>query len=365
MTSSIAWPVSSVSWPASLTANLTSPPRLRSPAAPEAGEIGGQNTAAQLVMDVDIVRFRGWVSTSEQVSSVQVRSWNPTSKTAFVSTSSVNNPFASGNTVQSAVATAFGTPPPLVVTNVPLDTQSQGDTIANGVAAHLGGSTAEIEATVFGDPALKAGLAVSLANVGTPFDGKYVLTGVEHRWQGSTYFTDIRVDGSSSRSLWGLGGSAGRRATGPTIAGVVPAVVTNMKDPNNQGRAKLKFPWLSDDIESGWARIAMMGGGNARGSTWLPEVDDEVLVAFEQGDIRRPYIIGGLNNGVDALAVGSATVIDGTSGKIVERALVSRNGHSFAFLRWRQRFEDPDEDEAGHHRRPRRHQYQDLRLEHR
>ena len=180
-----------------------------------AGEIGDSNTAAQLVMDVDIVRFRGWVSTSEQVSSVQVRSWNPTSKTAFVSTSSVNNPFASGNTVQSGVATAFGTPPPLVVTNVPLDTQSQGDTIANGVAAHLGGSTAEIEATVFGDPALKAGLAVSLANVGTPFDGKYVLTGVEHRWQGSTYFTDIRVDGSSSRSLWGLGGSAGRRATGP------------------------------------------------------------------------------------------------------------------------------------------------------
>ena len=61
----------------------------------------------------------------------------------------------------------------------------------------------------------------------------------------------------------------------------------------------------------------MMGGGNARGSTWLPEVDDEVLVAFEQGDIRRPYVIGGLNNGVDVLAVGSATVIDGTSGKIV------------------------------------------------
>jgi uncharacterized protein involved in type VI secretion and phage assembly len=304
------------------------PPSVSS--APSAGDISDSNASGQLVMDVDIVRFRASVSSSEQVSSVQVRSWDAGNKTAFVSSQAVTNPYAQGYAMQSKAASAFGTPPPLVVTNVPLDTASQAQSMATGVAAHLGGSAAEIEATVHGNPALKAGQAVNLANVGTPFDGKYVLTGVQHRWQGATYFTEIRVDGTSSRSLWGLGG-AGGRPSGPSFPGVVPAVVTNMKDPKNQGRAKLKFPWLSDEVESNWARVALMGGGSMRGSTWLPEVDDEVLVAFEQGDIRRPYILGGLNNSKDALAVASSKVIDGTTGKIVERALVSRAGHSVAF----------------------------------
>jgi len=61
----------------------------------------------------------------------------------------------------------------------------------------------------------------------------------------------------------------------------------------------VKFPWLSADEASYWARIVSMGGGPDRGTFWLPEVNDEVLVAFMGGDFQQPVIIGALWNGVD------------------------------------------------------------------
>lgn len=81
------------------------------------------------------------------------------------------------------------------------------------------------------------------------------------------------------------------------IQGVVVGIVTDNEDPKDLGRVKLRFPWRDADDESYWARIATpMAGGNY-GAYFLPEVDDEVLVAFENGDIHNPYVVGGLWNG--------------------------------------------------------------------
>ncbi len=83
------------------------------------------------------------------------------------------------------------------------------------------------------------------------------------------------------------------------VYGVAAGIVTNNKDPEGLGRVKLKFPRLSDDNETDWVRTTTFMAGGGRGSFFLPEVGDEVLVAFENGDINRPYVIGGLWNGVD------------------------------------------------------------------
>jgi len=82
--------------------------------------------------------------------------------------------------------------------------------------------------------------------------------------------------------------------------GVVMGIVTNNQDPSNMARVRVKFPWLSDDNESWWARLATPMAGAGRGSYFLPEVNDEVLIAFEHGDVRFPYVLGGLWNGQDA-----------------------------------------------------------------
>jgi len=87
-----------------------------------------------------------------------------------------------------------------------------------------------------------------------------------------------------------------RRDGSGRVYGVGVAVVTNNKDPDGLGRVKLKFPWLSDDEESNWARVATPMAGKEMGLWLLPEVDDQVLVAFEHGDPAYPYVIGSLWN---------------------------------------------------------------------
>ena len=106
--------------------------------------------------------------------------------------------------------------------------------------------------------------------------------------------------------------------------GVFPALVTDLKDPDGQGRVKISLPWSPDSGGSGyevWARLATLMGGSNRGSWFIPDVNDEVLVAFEGGDIRRPYVVGGLWNGSDA----PPTSMDG-GGQNDIKMLRSRNG---------------------------------------
>lgn len=105
------------------------------------------------------------------------------------------------------------------------------------------------------------------------------------------------------------------------ITGVVIGIVTNNKDPDDLGRVKVKFPWLSDSDESNWARVMSPMAGNERGIYFLPEVDDEVLVAFEFGDINMPYVIGSLWNGKDKPPQANS------DGKNNMRIIKSRSGH--------------------------------------
>lgn len=109
------------------------------------------------------------------------------------------------------------------------------------------------------------------------------------------------------------------------INGVVIGIVTNNKDPDGMGRIKVTFPTLSDDDESFWARMSTLMAGKDRGSFFLPEVEDEVLVAFGHGDIDDPYIIGALWNGVDTPPETNS------DGKNNIRKIKSRSGHEIIF----------------------------------
>lgn len=104
---------------------------------------------------------------------------------------------------------------------------------------------------------------------------------------------------------------------GARIAGVVTAVVTNNQDPESLGRVKVRFPWLAADQESPWARVATPMAGAGGGMVVLPPVDAEVLVAFDQGDPRFPYVVGALwNQGAPPPADGSValSVVVGAAG---------------------------------------------------
>ena len=108
--------------------------------------------------------------------------------------------------------------------------------------------------------------------------------------------------------------------------GVVIGVVTNNKDPENLHRVKVQFPWLDASHESFWARVATPMAGKGRGLYFLPEVGDEVLVAFEHGAIDFPYVVGALWNGKDEPPESNA---DGAN---APRTLCSRSGHVIRLL---------------------------------
>lgn len=106
--------------------------------------------------------------------------------------------------------------------------------------------------------------------------------------------------------------------------GVFPALVSDIKDPDGQGRVKVTLPWSPDTGGARyevWARLSTFMAGNNRGSWFIPDVNDEVLVAFEGGDARRPYVIGALWNGSDA----PPDSMDG-AGNNYRKVLRSRNG---------------------------------------
>jgi uncharacterized protein involved in type VI secretion and phage assembly len=105
------------------------------------------------------------------------------------------------------------------------------------------------------------------------------------------------------------------------IFGVIPAIVTNNQDPENLGRVKVKFQHITGEDESNWARVVTFMAGQDRGAVFIPEVDDEVLVAFEQGNVVTPYVIGSLHNGSDTPPVAN------DDGENNIRTIKSRSGH--------------------------------------
>jgi uncharacterized protein involved in type VI secretion and phage assembly len=182
-----------------------------------------------------------------------------------------------------------------------------------------------VEGVARGNPALRAGTPVALANVGEPFQGRYTLTSTRHLFsEQAGYTTAFTISGRQDRSLFGLTSGPVLSQAAPT--GLVPGVVCDVRDPDDRSRVRLTFPWLDKDFTSGWARVVQPGAGPGRGAVLPPEVGDEVLVGFA-GDMDTPYVLGGLWNGVDKPPSLSVSTVDSNSGEVQVRALVSRTGH--------------------------------------
>lgn len=108
------------------------------------------------------------------------------------------------------------------------------------------------------------------------------------------------------------------------LRGVRVGVVTDNEDAEGMARVKLRYPWRDADDESYWARIAAPMAGADRGTYFLPEVGDEVLVAFENGDIHHPYVLGALWNGQEKPP-------ESNDGNNDVRTIRSRSGHELSF----------------------------------
>ncbi len=297
--------------------------------APATGEVGTDDPV-QLIWGDNLLEFRARISAVAQVSEVKVRGWDVTKKEAVIGKADATATNAELKLKPAELAEKVGGKT-LIVVDHPVGAQEAADALAKAKAEQVGSAAFEATAVTIGSPALRAGVAVSITGVDAALEGKWVISSTRHEFGAGAYRTHFECSGRQDRSLHGviansMSGSSGGASRAP---GVVVAIVTNNEDPDKLGRVKLKFPWLSDDAESWWARLVVPGAGPESGMVWIPEPGDEVLVAFEMGDFSRPYVVGGLWNGVDKPLLGD-NLFD--AGKVTRRGFMSRLGHKFVFF---------------------------------
>jgi len=252
---------------------------------------------------------------------IQVVGWDPAQQAALVGDAKTTSTKESdlvggfpGRTSGSAV---------LVVRDASPLTQGEATALATSIFETAKSETVEARGTTDFNGSIAPGVTVSVATAG-PASGSYLVTSVEHTYDSKG--AETRFVAGSLRPSALVDVLAPERDSGFSIDGVLAAVVTNVADPDNKGRVKVKYSTQGDTVESPWARIATIGAGKGRGFEFQPEVNDEVLVAFELGDTRRPVVLGGLFSDKNTLPTSAKPGnVDGST--IAYRRITSRLGH--------------------------------------
>ncbi|MBH5333669.1 VgrG-related protein [Streptomyces pactum] len=286
-----------------------------------------------LEMGDNLLRCRAGVSAAEQVTTVEVRGWDVRTAQPLIGKAPANRTGTLELGITPAqVAQPFGEAGYLVSDGA-YRTQAEVDQAAKALAERIASSFGELEAVIRGNPSVRAGGAVTLTGVGAPFEGRYTVTSARHVFHSARgYETWISVSGQQERTLSGLTGAtggAGRGGGTARCAGLVNGTVTDTKDPEGLGRVKVRFPWLSDEYATDWARTAQ-ANGLGDGESFIPEIGDEVLIGFDQGRLDHPYVLASLYNGKDkpgrSGAAADGKPVDGTTGAVNKRAFGSKKG---------------------------------------
>lgn len=265
----------------------------RASTAPGAGKDDSTNPL-QLVWGQRLLEFRARISAVGQVKEVKVRGWDPKNQQAIIGQGRSGTNTAQVTTSVSSL-TKTSTGKTFSVVNQPMASQSHADKLAAAVAEQIGSAAYEATALVVGSPKLKSGVAVNISKVDTELEGKWVITSARHEFGNGPYRTFLEFSGRQDRSLLGLAGGAGSNdSLRSEFPGVVTAVVSDIKDPERLGRVKVEYKWLGEKMVSFWARVARPSAGKDYGHLWFPDVAEEVVIAFEHGDVNFPIVIGSL-----------------------------------------------------------------------
>lgn len=278
----------------------------------------------------DLLRARIGLTSNEQVGTVVARSYDPI----------LQQPVEGRMAVATTVSRP-GMPLPIVhgtarvsqeylSTDKPLAGPGDAQARAMALAKQIAEGYVELHGETFGNPALKAGSTVTIKGMGPSFNGTFRVTSTRHVYSGDAlYTTEFDVTGATDDSLLGLAGGGGAGGGGggrsDRIDGVMVGVVSDNNDPQQMGRVKVRIPALGATFATNWAQVVYPGAGGTRqprGMQLVPEVSDHVLVAFELGDIDRPFVLGGLYTSMQKPP--RPTAVQG--GKVTQRTLVAQNG---------------------------------------
>jgi len=277
----------------------------------------------ELTWGQEMLSFMPRMTLAEQVDEVKVQGWDVMKKEAIVGEAKQGKLYAGIKDPKNGAAWAgsFGTGKHVIV-DQPVVSQAEANTIAEARLNEISGAFVEAEGVAFRRPDIRAGKMVSLRGLGQRFSGDYLVTSATHRYTMEGLTTTFVVRGARSGLLTE---QMLQREPLERWSGVVPAIVTNTDDPKDWGRVKVKFPWMSDEEESDWARMVSAGAGPEAGFYLIPDIDDEVMVTFIHGDFSQPIVLGGVWNGKNKLPEEALGAPKGE--KPLVRTWHSRTGH--------------------------------------
>ena len=242
--------------------------------------------------------FSPRLTATQQAQQVTLAAFDPKVKQAISATASSPDQVARIGVERSTVASAFDGADIHIATE-PVQSQSEGQAVAQALLDKLANGYVAAEGVSDGNPDIRAGSCVQVSGLGQKFSGLYRVAAATHVLRGGATYETHFANSPAHTLLGSLGGDRAG-GTGPVFgAQLVVGLVTNNADPDNMGRVRVQYPSLGPDAEGAWASIASVSAGNARGVMMLPVVGEEVLIGFEHGDTRRPYVLGSLFNGSD------------------------------------------------------------------
>lgn len=265
--------------------------------------------------------------TDDLPSSVTVRGWDPLRQEAVVGEADVPTALpGSLTTMTGSVPSA--TRPHLAADLGPAD-ETEAKVLATALATSRGRVLARGRCTI--RPDLRPGGAVQVEEMG-PGNATYPVRQVEHVYTRTGFHTRF-VAGDRDPVAVGASEPVPSAASAPAFrhAGLVVGQVerlslgesgANVPAEGDQVMVQVSLPGIDAGTRTSWARLATVGGGKDSGIQFLPEVGDEVLVGFEDGDVRRPVVLGGLHG---ARSKVPAALANGRA--VARRRIVSRRGH--------------------------------------
>jgi uncharacterized protein involved in type VI secretion and phage assembly len=251
--------------------------------------------AIELSYPDDLRAFKPRITAVQQVETVNVRGFDLKGKKQVVSTKTSPRQVTSAGISRSQVAGKFSGAT-LEIAGQSFDTKGEADMMAQAALDQLANAYLGAEGACAGNPKVKAGVLLKISGVGTNYSGTYRVAKATHVLRGGAGYVTQFSNSPGEHTL--LGQSSGNGGGGK-VDSIMIGVVTNNNDPDKLGRVKVTLPALSE-VETFWVPVAVPSSGKERGLFMYPVPDEQVIVAFENGDPSHPYVIGSLFNGKDA-----------------------------------------------------------------
>lgn len=279
----------------------------------------------RLTVGENLISFRARFSAAEHVAEVNVTGWDPKNKERIVGRATAADAVSAIGLGVDDVRQAVKGEVALSVPR-PVRSQVEADAVAQGILQRRMGEMLRARGEAVPAQGVKPGTLLEVSGLGPTWSGNYYCTNVEYTFGREPLRMFFDVGPSEPESLVDIVGEPVESSLERVLSSLTIGIVTNNNDNTDKlNRVKVKLPYLSDDVETGWARVVQLGSGASRGWNVLPEVGDEVLVGFEHGDIDRPMVIGGLFNGRDKTKLTVDNIVK--SGKVHARTFHSRLGH--------------------------------------